>query len=131
MKRVRYDPVRETSAKEQRMAKLAGPMIPPGWNEMLENVLEALNHAEREVARSLQVFETAVGEALDGSAPSATVPDPLADPFRRLETCVAQADLLTGQTETTLQESEQALRQWLELAEAIRRKLASPAAHSV
>jgi hypothetical protein len=113
------------------MANPAGPMAPPGWNEMLESVLEALSHAEREVARSLQVFETAAEEALNDSASPATVPDPLAEQFRRLETCVAQADLLTGQTETTLQESEQALRQWLELAEAIRRKLASTAAHSV
>lgn len=113
------------------MANSAGTMVPPGWNEMLENVLHALNHAEREAARSLQVFEAAVGGALDGSAPPAPVPDLPADHCRRLETCVAQADLLTGQTDATLQESEQALRQWLELAEAIRRKLASAAAHSV
>lgn len=112
------------------MKSPAGPLVPPGWHEMLANVVEALGHAEREVTRSLEAFESAAGQAVSGEAP-ATIADLPAEHFRRLETCVAQADLLTGQTETTLQESEQALRQWLELAEAIRRKLASTAAPSV
>ncbi|MBL8795415.1 MAG: hypothetical protein JNM56_16035 [Planctomycetia bacterium] len=112
------------------MAQPAGPLVPPGWHDMLGSVLEALGHAEREVARSLEAFETAAGQAVATAAPTA-VPTLPADHLRRLETCVAQADLLTGQTDTTLQESERALRQWLELAEVIRRKLAGPAAPSV
>jgi hypothetical protein len=98
--------------------------LPPGWEEVLTRVGQALTAAEADAARREQ--------ALQASAPAPTAGAGVAPGLERfrqrvrgLAECAGQADGLVAETLAALAGAEDALRAWLQAAEATRRMLAT------
>ena len=116
------------------MAPVSSPALPASWVTILENVQRAINHAQSEAAGTAQALDAAL------AAEVRALPDDrdwqrgmaqLEQKFRLIQECTARADQQAQETEQALAQSEEALRQWLALAEAIRRKLANAGRFSV
>jgi hypothetical protein len=116
------------------MATVSSTILPGSWTEILDNVQKALAQAESEAIRSVQALESAIA-AEGGNLPEdferQQGMDDLDQQFSRLEECAGEASRTVAETEAALARSEEALRQWLAMAEAIRRKLANQAGVSV
>jgi hypothetical protein len=116
------------------MAPVSSPALPASWATILENVQKAITQAQAEAVQTAQALDAAL--ATDAS----TLPDAdawqrgleqLEEKFRQMKDCTARADQQAQEAEQALAQSEDALQQWLVLAEAIRRKLASGGGFSV
>jgi hypothetical protein len=98
--------------------------LPPGWEDMLTRVGQALAAAEADAARR----EQAQQRAPPGPAASAGMSVGL-DRFRAhlhgLTECAGHADGLIAEADAALGGAEDALRAWLQAAEATRRTLAN------
>lgn len=102
------------------------PVLPPAWNEILDNVLGTLTQTEEQVKR--------VEEALDAS-PAPQLPDAGAEQawqsgmdrlqhhFAQLEASVARAEQTAAQADALLQSTEASINNWLEQSQAARQKL--------
>lgn len=116
------------------MAPVSSPALPPSWATILENVQKAIDHAQSDAATTAQALDAALATEARG------LPDDrdwqsgmaqLEENFRLMKDCTARAEQQAQEAEQALAQSEEALRQWLGLAEAIRRKLASAGGFSV
>jgi hypothetical protein len=105
----------------------AGPTtpLPPRWGEMLVHVEQALAAAVEAVARREQALQEQSADP--GPAPAAGLDEGLArfrERLRGLGDCAARAEQTVAAADADLATGEEALRQWLQAAEAARRKLA-------
>lgn len=111
------------------MSSNAGPVLPVAWAEILEKVEKTLTDAAADANRSEQ--ELGSPEELPAQPTWQKAFDQLEERFRRLQGCLAEAELNAAQTEKSLQNSETTLQRWLAEAEAMRQKLVSEAKLSV
>jgi len=116
------------------MPPVSSAALPASWGTILENVQKAITHAQDEATKTAQALDAAL------TAENRQLPDDrdwqrgmaqLEEKFRLMKDCTIRADQQAQQAEQALAESEEALRQWLTLAEAIRRKLATAGRFSV
>ena len=116
------------------MTAVSSRVLPACWSTILDNVQKALAQAESEAARAAAAIDGALGAELTVGGHNAVWQagvDNLDEKIGRLEECAAKASQIVAETEVALASSEAALRQWLSLAEAMRRKLATQAVNSV
>ena len=116
------------------MANVSSPVRTACWATILDNVLNALAQAESEAALAATAIDAAL--ATQATAPRhdpnwQTGLDALEEKINRLKDCAAQASRTAAEAEAALANSEESLRQWLAIAEAMRRKLAIQAPDSV
>jgi hypothetical protein len=112
------------------MNPVPSPILPARWAEILDSVQQALAQAEAEATRSAASLTTAAPALLADEAWQHALAQ-RGEQGRQLLAGPAAAELLVCEVEAALQASETALRQWLERAEALRRKLANGAGVSV
>jgi hypothetical protein len=99
------------------------PQLPPGWEEVLTRVGQALAAAEADAARREQARQTAPAPpAGAGALPGL---DRFREHVRGLAECAGQADALVAEADAALGGAEDALRAWLQAAETTRRTLAN------
>jgi hypothetical protein len=119
---------------EVAMAPVSSPALPASWATILENVQQAITQAQAEAVQTAQTLDAALATDA-GGLPDDTAwrrsMEQLEEKFRQMKDCTARADQQAQEAEQALAQSEEALRQWLALAEAIRRKLATPGRFSV
>ncbi len=107
----------------------AQPTLPPAWQEMLARVERALAEAAEAAARRDDALRT---------QPPAVLPVPEFDAglarfrerLRGLGEYAGRAEHTVAEADAALADSEDALRAWLQAAEAARRKLAGRAARA-
>jgi hypothetical protein len=107
------------------MAADAEPKLPPRWGEVLARVEQALAAAVEAAGRREQALQE-----MAASAPPAAVDltEGLArfrERLRGLAECAARAEQTVAASDAELAAGEEALRAWLQGAEAARRKLAA------
>jgi len=106
------------------------PVLPADWTAILDNVQKALVQAQEEAERSAQALDAPLANPAGAAQTEAAWEQGLAgidEQVRQLQVNADCADQKAAAAEAALEESEEALKQWLATAQAIRRKLADQA----
>ncbi len=102
------------------------PRLPPGWNEMLTRVEQALAIAEAAASQREQALQAHGSQAV-GLAGAGVLQglERFRERIRGLAECPSRADALVAEADTALGDAEHALQGWFQSVEATRRTLPS------
>ena len=109
--------------------------LPNDWAEILNRVQEAIDRALKDLERREEKDAKMPGPAISGSAglifPVGACSTPLNSHSNKSSTALKRIEQSTAGADSELQDTEDALRKWIQAGEAIRRSLGQGAATGV